>query len=185
MKNKTLTLKVSIPAGVTVTITPQVYQVHMKGPKGEVSRQFRDKTVHLEVQDSILSVSAAKATKREKTRLGSIESHLRNMIKGVTQGHVYKMKICSGHFPMNAAVSGMDLSIKNFLGEKYPRVLRIRDGVTVKVNGQDVTVEGVSLEQVSQCAADIERLTIIQNRDRRIFQDGIYIVDKDGHPVEL
>lgn len=185
MKGKTITLKLSIPPGVTVTVTPQLYKVQMKGPKGEVSRQFQDKAVHLDVQDSVLSISAAQATKREKTRLGSIESHLRNMIKGVTQGHVYRMKICSGHFPMNAAVSGLDFSIKNFLGEKYPRVLRIRDGVMVKVNGQDVTVEGVSLEQVSQCAADIERLTIIQNRDRRIFQDGIYIVDKDGHPIEV
>jgi large subunit ribosomal protein L6 len=105
------------------------------------------------------------------------------MIKGATEGHVYKLKVCSGHFPMNVAVAGKDFVVKNFLGEKKPRQVAIKEGVDVKVEGEIVTVESCDKELAGQTAADIETLTRITNRDLRIFQDGIYITEKDGKPV--
>ena len=107
------------------------------------------------------------------------------MVNGVTKGHVYRMKICSGHFPMNVSIAGGEFVIKNFLGEKVPRKLKLKEGVNVKVEGQEVVIDGSALEQVSQTAASIEQLTRIRNRDLRVFQDGIYITHKDGLPVGL
>jgi large subunit ribosomal protein L6 len=84
---------------------------------------------------------------------------------------------------MNVSVSGDTFAIKNFLGEKVPRTLKIKEGVTVKVEGTDVTVESTDIEKAGQVAADIEQLTRITNRDIRIFQDGIYIVEKSRKPL--
>ena len=67
------------------------------------------------------------------------------------------------------------------LGER-PRVAKLPwspSEVEVKVqNKTDVTVSGVDREKVGQTAANIERSCRIKKRDRRVFQDGIYIVSK-------
>ncbi|PKP59023.1 MAG: 50S ribosomal protein L6 [Candidatus Altiarchaeales archaeon HGW-Altiarchaeales-2] len=93
---------------------------------------------------------------------------------------IYKLKLVFSHFPVSLESKGSELVIKNFLGEKAPRKAKILDGVDVKVKGKDLTVEGVDIEKVSQTAANIERAGKILHKDRRVFQDGIYIVEKDG-----
>jgi large subunit ribosomal protein L6 len=85
---------------------------------------------------------------------------------------------------MNVKVQGDKFVIDNFLGEKYPRKAKILKNVTVEVKGQDVTLKGIDKEIVSQTAAIIEQITKITNRDLRVFQDGIYITEKDGKPVK-
>jgi len=102
------------------------------------------------------------------------------MIKGVTEGIIYKLKICSSHFPMNVTVSTKEVSVKNFLGEKIPRIAKIIEGVTVKIDGTDLIVEGIDKEKVAQTAANIEQVCRITDKDRRKFMDGIFITSKDG-----
>ena len=46
-------------------------------------------------------------------------------------------------------------------------------------NKTDVIVSGIDKEAVGQTAANIERSTTVKNRDRRVFQDGIYRVAKE------
>ena len=48
----------------------------------------------------------------------------------------------------------------------------------VKVSGDDVIVQGINIEEVSQTAANIEQATKIKNRDPRRFLDGIYVYEK-------
>jgi large subunit ribosomal protein L6 len=48
----------------------------------------------------------------------------------------------------------------------------------VDIKGDTITVSGIDLEQVSQSAANIELATKIQNYDPRVFQDGIYLIEK-------
>ena len=105
------------------------------------------------------------------------------MIKGSNEGHVYELKICSGHFPMNVSIQGKELVVKNFIGEKFPRRLKIQEGVIVKIEGEKITVEHTSKEIAGQSAANIEQLTRRPNFDSRIFQDGIYITVKDGKQI--
>ena len=85
---------------------------------------------------------------------------------------------------MNVSLSGKTFTIKNLFGEKVPRVMTVRDGVTVKVTGQDITVESVDLELAGNTASDIEQLARISHFDRRVFQDGIHMVEKCGVKVE-
>lgn len=155
----------------------------LKGKKGEVSRNIQWKNVELKVEGNNIVVSAKNATKKEKRMIYTFCSHITNMIKGIQEGHNYKLKICASHFPMNVSVSGNELIVKNFLGEKFPRKIKIKEGVKVKVEGDLIEVDSVSKELAGQTAADIEQLTKVRNRDIRIFQDGIYIINKDGKEV--
>ena len=97
---------------------------------------------------------------------------------GVLKGYEAKLKICSGHFPMTVSTDTEKVTIKNFLGEKVPRHSSMMKGVEVKVNGNEVIVTGIEKEAVGQTAARIEQSCRITNRDRRIFQDGIWIIRK-------
>ena len=53
----------------------------------------------------------------------------------------------------------------------------------MKVKGQEIIVEGIDKEATGQTAANIEQATRITKWDRRVFQDGIYIVEKAGKPI--
>jgi large subunit ribosomal protein L6 len=156
----------------------------IKGPKGEIKRKLIDPQIKVEVGAGKIILGSLKASKREKRLLYTFNSHIKNMFKGVTEGHVYELKICSGHFPMNVSVSGNELIIKNFLGENFPRKIKIKEGVKVTIEGDRVKVEGMSKETTGQTAADIEQLTKVKGRDRRIFQDGIFIINKDGKEIK-
>ena len=168
--------RVAAPAGVTLQVSGR--DITVKGPKGELVRQFTFQRVEVGMEDGKLIVSVKNANKKDKTQLGTVASHITNMIKGVTDGHKYRLKICSGHFPMTVEIKGNIFTIKNFLGEKVPRVLQLKEGATVKLEGNEVLVEGNDIEKAGQVAADIELLTRIVKRDIRIFQDGIYITHK-------
>jgi len=123
-------------------------------------------------------------TKKEKKNIGAYNAHIKNMIKGLKEPYNYVLKICSGHFPMNVSVSNDEFIVKNFLGEKTPRVLKLKKKVKVKVEGDQVIVESADKELAGQTAAAIEKLCKITNRDPRIFQDGIWIISKAGKIVK-
>ena len=181
MKKTELTADISIPSGVTATGTE--HSVTVKGSKGEVTREWKHPLIKIKVDSQKISVTSLYASAREKKIVNTIESHITNMVRGVQEGHVYRLKICSGHFPMTVAMSANEFSVKNFLGEKFPRILAIDPSVKVSIEAQDVVVQGPALEKVSQCAANIEKLTMVRNRDRRIFQDGIYITEKPAREL--
>lgn len=171
-----------IPQGVTITIVEKTLTV--KGPKGEIQRQIPVFGIKTEVKGNEFKISAKKTTKREKTQLYTTLAHTKNMIKGVQTPYKYTLKICSGHFPINASVSGANLIVKNFLGEKFPRTMPIKKGVIISVQGDKILVEAADKELAGQSASAIELLTAISNRDQRIFQDGIYIIEKAGEPLK-
>jgi large subunit ribosomal protein L6 len=79
---------------------------------------------------------------------------------------------------MQVDVEGDEVVIQNFLGEKAPRRTQIRGDTDVEIDGEDVTINGPSIEDVGQTAADIEQLTRVTDKDTRVFQDGVYIVEK-------
>ncbi len=154
-----------------------------KGPKGECRRRFIHPMIRMEIKDKNFVIGCNNATKREKTMFYTFVAHIRNMIRGADEGFVFKLKICSGHFPMNVGISNNVLSIKNFLGEKVPRKVGLNPNVKVRIEGDIIVIESADRELAGQTAAAIEQATRITNRDLRIFQDGIYITEKAGKAV--
>jgi large subunit ribosomal protein L6 len=173
--------KLAIPQGVTVNVHGTTITV--KGPKGEESRILGTKKVLLVVEGNEVIVSAKNATKNDKCMLQTNAAHIKNMLRGVSEGHVYKLKICSGHFPMSVSLKGDVFEVKNFIGEAVPRRLTIKPGVKVTIAGTDITVESASKEAAGSQASAIELLTRRPGFDTRVFQDGIYIIEKDGKKV--
>ncbi len=169
---------IEVPQGVTVTIDHG--NVAVKGPKGESVRRMVAQGVTLKAEGQKVTFAAKKASKREKKMLYTFRAHLNNMIKGVQQPWVYKLKICSGHFPMTAAIAGNEFAVKNFLGEKVARKCVFPQGVEVKIAGQEITVTSIDREKAGQTASLMELLTFKPNKDQRTFQDGIYITAKPG-----
>ncbi|QQG39239.1 MAG: 50S ribosomal protein L6 [Candidatus Woesearchaeota archaeon] len=173
---KDLSLEIEIPEKTQAVIEKGI--VLIKGPKGELKRKLVDPKIKIEVKDNKIGISSKEAKRNYKRVIGTFRAHINNMIHGVNQGYTYKLKVCSGHFPMSVKLEGKKLVIKNFLGEKIPREAKILDNVKVELQGDLIILEGLDRETVGQTAGNIELATRITNRDRRIFQDGIYIIDK-------
>ena len=168
---------IQIPQGIEVTVGETIV---VKGKGKEISRKLFFPRVAISRQDDTIVLEPKGHSKREKKIINSFRAHLLNMVQGVQEPFVYTLKICAGHFPMTVVVEGRKLVIKNFLGEKVPRVAPILDNVDVKVEGDTVTVTSVDIEAAGQTAANFELATRITNRDRRVFQDGIWIANKGG-----
>tara|TARA_Y100000310_G_scaffold345598_1_gene467061 strand:- start:7902 stop:8450 length:549 start_codon:yes stop_codon:yes gene_type:complete len=170
---------IAIPEGVEVSIDGSL--VRVKGERGENQRLLSHPLVSLrKEEDRVNFYAKRKMTKKEKRIIGTFSGHVGNLIKGAVEGFEYKLKICSGHFPMTVKVEGNEVIIKNFLGEKVPRKANVMEGVKVEAKGDTITVNGIDKDKTGQTAARIEQATRITNKDRRVFQDGCYIIEKAG-----
>merc|ERR1712029_1223804 len=98
---------VTVPDDVDVSVKSRV--VTVKGARGTLVKSFK----HLAVD------------------LSMPLSHITNLMNGVTKGYKYKMRAVYAHFPINCAISegGTLVEVRNFLGEKYTRRVRMHDGV--------------------------------------------------------
>ena len=172
---------VKIIEGVDIKLDRGLFEI--TGSRGTVKRRFAGKNIDIMLDNNNIILESKKATKREKKLIKTFKSHLKNMMRGVIDGFVYKLKICASHFPMNVSISDQELIVKNFLGEKVPRTLKIQKETTIKIDGQEIVVEGNNKELVGQQAASIEQLCRITNKDKRIFQDGIFIINKSGKEI--
>lgn len=167
---------IQIPDGVEVHVEERV--VTVKGEKGTLTRDFSDAPVSIQHENDLIRVQADWPRKREVALVGTVCSHVENMITGVTKGFTYKLKIVFSHFPISVKAKGNMISIENFTGERSPRWSRIIGDVKVSVQGDDVVVQGINLEEVSQTAANIERATKVKSKDPRVFLDGIFVYEK-------
>ncbi len=167
---------VSIPSTVVATVTGKTIVV--KGKKGELTKTISQPDIKVEMKDGKIIISSKVLRKKNKMYAGTAIAHVSNMIKGVEKPFHYTLKICSGHFPINVSVANNIVSVKNFLGEKIPRTMHLSPLATVKITGSEITVESIDIDVAGQTAAKIEQVTRITYKDRRVFQDGIYITSK-------
>ncbi len=166
-----------------IEIKKEGKKVIVKGPEGEVSKEFNWGKIKFENKDGKIILGHPSSTRNEKRMINTITAHLRNMMKGVKEKFEYKLKICSSHFPINVEIKGNEALIKNFLGEKTPRKCKIPAGAEVELNKEIITIKSANKEIAGQAAANFEVTTKVRNRDRRVFQDGIFITSKDGEEI--
>jgi len=178
---KEITQEIEIPEGVEANIEGN--KLTIKGEKGENQREFKIGKLIFEKKENKIIISDKKATKKEKRIINTVVAHIKNMIKGVQENFEYKLKICSSHFPITVDIQGDEATIKNFLGEKIPRKVKIPKDVEVNVDRDIITITSKNKETAGQAAANFEGATRIKNKDRRVFQDGIFITNKAGREM--
>uniref|UniRef100_A0A5S6QQ23 Large ribosomal subunit protein uL6 n=1 Tax=Trichuris muris TaxID=70415 RepID=A0A5S6QQ23_TRIMR len=179
---------VTIPPGVEVNVKAR--KVTVIGPRGKLQRDFRH--VHLNIEKigrHKILIRKWFGVRKELSKIRTVSSHIENMIKGVRQGYRYKMRSVYAHFPINVTVheNGSVVEIRNFLGEKFLRRVRMPKGVTAVLSTaqkDELFVEGIDLEDVSGAAARLQQSTSVKRKDIRKFLDGIYVSEK-GHITEL
>ena len=185
--------EVTLPEEVSAEVDH--LELTISGPSGEVTRRLwypdvsvstgtatvEEETDDGEIEeresDAVLIESDEEDAKTTAT-IGTFESHVRNMIRGVSDGWEYRMEVLYSHFPMQVSVEGREVVIENFLGERAPRRASIHGDTEVEIDGEEVVLSGPNKEDVGQTAADIEQLTRVSGKDTRVFQDGVYIVEK-------
>jgi len=170
--------EVALPQGVSVAVSGRTLTV--TGPKGRVVRPFPGDVLHLTTAGGKVTLELGLPVHRKRSRalLRTWAAHLQNLAGGLSRGVEARLKVVAAHFPMKVSVKGNELVIENFLGEKYPRSTRLLGDTTARVDGEFVTVEGYDIEHVGQTAAAIERTTRIRDYDPRVFQDGIYLIER-------
>lgn len=175
MKNE-ITEKIEIPAGIDCTYEKGLFSC--KKDSIEISRKINLPSISIKIEDNSIIFYSRKANKNEKKIINSYTKHIKNLFQGLDEKYTYKLEACNVHFPMSIKIEKDKLSVSNFLGEKIPRYAKILPNVDVQIKGSIITITSNDKEAAGQTAANIEKTTHVRNRDRRVFQDGIYITQK-------
>jgi len=173
-----LTEKVAIPSGVSCELASGMLTCSKNGVS--VSRSMLIPRIVTEIKGNEIILSCVKGNKKDYKTIKSYVAHINNLFSGLDKKAVYELEACNVHFPITMKIDSGRLLINNFLGEKNPRVAVILPNVDVQLKGAKITVTSADKDAAGQTAANIEKATKIRNRDRRIFQDGIYIVERPG-----
>ncbi|MDO4809760.1 MAG: 50S ribosomal protein L6 [Eubacteriales bacterium] len=142
-------MPVAIPAGVTVTIAGNV--VTVKGPKGELKREFSP-AMNIEQKDGSIVVSRPNDLKENKALHGLTRTLINNMVVGVSEGYQKVLEVNGVGY--RAAKAGKVLTLN--LGYSHPVEMTDPEGIETVCDGQNkIIVKGINKEQVGQYAAEI------------------------------
>ncbi len=169
--------ELSIPKEVEVKIDNDVVSASFRTNK--LSRRFFHPGIEIKISDGKIILTAGRDSKIFRRMIGTFRSHIKNMMIGVKKGYTYKLKIVYKHFPVTLEKQDNWIIIKNFLGRKKDMKSRVYEGVKIDIEGANITLTGLDKEAVSQTAPNLEQTCRIRGVDRRVFQDGIYITQKD------
>lgn len=174
---------VEVPKELKVSLDGKI--ITIKGKLGSIANNFDHmKEVDIVLNKKLLTFTAYFPRNKTIAKLGTLASIVENAIVGVTKGYSVKMKIAYSHFPITLvppkSKKGNDeILIKNFLGERSPRyTYTYGPNITITANKEDVVVKGIDKNAVTQTAARIQQRCRIRNKDKRTFQDGIYVYEK-------
>ena len=142
-------MPVVIPAGVTVDIKDNNL-VTVKGPKGTLERQLAPE-MELKEDAGVITVSRPNDLKRMKSLHGLTRTLLHNMIVGVSEGYSKVLEVNGVGY--RAAKQGKKLVLN--LGYSHPVEMEDPEGIETAVDGNKITVSGISKEKVGQYAAEI------------------------------
>lgn len=144
-------IPVEIPAGVEVNINGQ--EINVKGPKGTLTRTIAS-PISAKVEDGSVVVSRADEERESRSLHGLTRTLVANMVEGVTKGYSKVLEIQGTGYRVTQKGTGLELA----LGFSHPVNFDAPEGITLKVEGNRITVEGISKQQVGEVAANIRKL---------------------------
>jgi large subunit ribosomal protein L6 len=142
---------IKIPAGVTVEVNDQFVVVN--GPKGSLE-QFVIAGIQFEKADDILNVTRINDEASTRANHGLVRSLVSNMVEGVTKGFERKLEINGVGYKVANSPTGLKLS----LGFSHDVDYKLPEGVSATIEGNIITIKGISKQVVGQAAAEIRSL---------------------------
>ncbi|CAL8465130.1 g4665 [Coccomyxa elongata] len=184
MKQIVASRLVEIPDDIKFEIKAR--KVRVKGPRGTLVRDFKHLAVDMYLVEEDgkkqLKVDAHFGKRKALAAIRTCTSHVQNLIKGVTLGFEYKMRLVYAHFPISVNIEneGTKVEIRNFLGEKRVRVVNLLPGVKVDRSSvkDELVLTGNDIELVSKSCALLNYQCHVRNKDIRKFLDGCYISER-------
>jgi large subunit ribosomal protein L6 len=150
--SKTGSKPIAIPEGVTLTATNDV--VTIKGKTATLTVPVL-KFVTPKIENNTITLSIGSDTKQARSNWGTMASHLRNAIAGVTVG--FKKSLDIQGIGFKAALEGGKTLVLN-LGFSHPIKYASPEGITITVEKNLVHVAGADKYMVGQVAAEIRKL---------------------------
>jgi len=165
---------IEITAGTTVSVSGDT--VTIKGAKGELVRTFRPE-ISVEVKENTIVLTPNGDNVFIRSLWGTVGSHVRNMMEGVTKG--FEKKIILEGVGFKSAVAGSSLDLA--LGFSHPVKVAIPAGLTVTADKNIITISGIDKEIVGQFAAYVRSLKKPEPYKGKGFRyDGEVIRRKQG-----
>ncbi len=168
--------EIVIPSGVEVKFQDSVLAV--KGPKGELRTKVHE-LVDIEVNENIAKVNPKDNSKFANALWGTFASHLKNMIRGVTEGFSKKLLVEGVGFRVEQ--KGNKIEMK--LGFSHPVEVEVPDDLTVEVDSKEnsIKISGIDKQRVGQFAAEIRSIKKPEPyKGKGIRYEGEVILRKEG-----
>ena len=145
-------LPVQVPAGVTVKVDG--HTVHVKGPKGELTRTIHPE-IGVKLEGSTITVSRPSDESAHKSLHGLSRTLIANMIEGCAKGYVKSLEITGVGYKAEPKPFGLQLA----LGFSHQIQYKAPAGIKLTApQPTQVVIEGADKEKVGQVAAEIRSL---------------------------
>ncbi len=140
---------ITIPDGIEVTRDGR--EIRVKGPKGELSREFREGEVDIAIDGSAITVTPKRNSKFARSLWGTYASHLTNMINGVTNPFEKKLRVEGVGYKVELSGNILVLSV----GFSHKVEISVPEDIIVAVEKNEITVSGIDKEKVGKFAAQV------------------------------
>ncbi|MBU5343743.1 50S ribosomal protein L6 [Caldifermentibacillus hisashii] len=166
---------IEVPAGVTVTLNGN--RVTVKGPKGELSREF-NKDITITVEDNVVTVTRPSDSKEHRTVHGTTRAILANMVEGVSKGFEKSLELIGVGYRAQKQGNKLVLSV----GYSHPVEITPENGLEIDVpSNTQIVVKGIDKEQVGALAANIRNVRPPEPyKGKGIRYVGEYVRRKEG-----
>ena len=167
---------IEVPAGVTVEVAADNVVV-VKGPKGELTRQFH-KEMKIEQEGNIITVVRPSESKEHRTNHGTTRALLANMITGVSEGFTRSLELIGVGY--RAQLQGSKLVLN--VGFSHPVEFEPEAGLEVEVpSNTKIIVKGISKERVGALASNIRDVRPPEPyKGKGIRYEGEFVRRKEG-----
>lgn len=164
-----------VPDEVTVTITDN--HVAVKGPKGELAREF-DPKMKITMDDGVITVERPNDSKKYRQLHGTTNSLIDNMLQGVKDGYEKPLQLVGVGYRANLQGQKLVLNV----GYSHPVEIVPEDGIDIEVpENTKVLVKGIDKERVGAAAAHIRSMRVPEPyKGKGIRYENEYIRLKEG-----